>query len=588
MAFVLKDLETIRDEFYTKLKAYAIENSKNPYITDFNVGSTISILTEAFSSVLEDFYYQLYQITKDSIENIYNGFNFYRISGKKAFTTVRIYLPSVTSVSDVNNPIFFNIPKSTVVSTDDGTIEFESIVDYSVGRLSVQAGGEFNGKVYYEFDAISKSIGSIGNIATNSLTKITSSIMNNNNLSTVVRNDAAAGGFDEEEEEFMKKRFQKYLVSLRRGTKEAIEFALQTNVNFSGFLYNIDEYKSLYMLKQGYVNYAMGSSSNVFTDLYYDNKFTSSYTLLDRTDAQFNDGTLDFALYFGTKERFYSLLSVTETLPVLPGVFVVGQVSYWNGTGWTAVDDQSPTNPTSFSLDQYITWTINNPTLWEQRTIQKYTGYFVRITFGSNTGASVITSVSAIKTMTYPFPGYVDIYCLKNFKYFLTDLDKEIVAEALENYKAAGVITSIGSASIINLYPIIVIYTLPGGQPPPSTVLEDIRNDIRTYSGSLNVATDFNRNDLYALIYRKYSNYGSIFIYYNYDNSLYETGLIYKEFYKNVVLFDASKNEKIDFPFVDVYILDSLNYLDNVNIVTDIPDAASGVDYDDVYGNLSY
>jgi hypothetical protein len=73
------------------------------------------------------------------------------------------------------------------------------------------------------------------------------------------------------------------------------------------------------------------------------------------------------------------------------------------------------------------------------------------------------------------------------------------------------------------------------------------------------------------------------------DRIFYEAGLLSgKEFYKNVVLFDASKNEKIDFPFVDVYILDSLNYLDNVNIVTDSPDAASGVDYDDVYGNLSY
>jgi len=588
MAFVLKDLETIRDEFYAKLKAYAIENSQNPYITDFNIGSTVSILTEAFSDVLEDFYYQLYQITKDSIENIYNGFNFYRIPGKKAFTTVRIYLPSVTSVSDVSNPTFFNIPKGTVVSTDDGTIEFESIVDYSIGRLLLQAGGEFAGKVYYEFSAVCKSTGSIGNIGTNSLTKIVSSIVNNNSLSTVVRNDPAAGGFDEESEASMKKRFQKYLVSLRRGTREAIEFALQTNVNFSGFLYNISEYKSLYMLKQGYADYNMGTSTNVFLDLYYDNKFMSSYLLMESTDSQLQNGALDFALYFGSDERFYNLLSVTETLPVLPGDFKVGVVSYWDGTTWVAVTGQSPVSATSFSLDQYIEWNLADPTLWQQRTIQKYTGYFVRITFGSNVGISPVTSISAIKTMTYPFPGYVDIYSLKNFKYGLTDLDKEIVAEALENYKAAGVITSINSASIINLYPTIVIYTLPGGQPPLSTIVEDIRNDIRTYSESLNVATDFNRNDLYALIYRKYSNYGSIFIYYNYDNAIYETGSIYKEFYKNVVLFDASKNEKVDFPFVDVYSLNSLNFLDNTNIVTQSPDAVSGVDYDAVYGSLSY
>jgi hypothetical protein len=498
----------------------------------------------------------------------------------------------------VNNSTFFNVPKSTIVSTDDGTVEFESVVEYSVGRLYVQGGGEFDGKVYYEFDAICKNVGSSGNIATNSLTKIVSSITNNNGLSIVVRNDAASGGFDEEDETSMKKRFQKYLVSLRRGTREAIDFALLSNVNFTGFLYNIDEYKPLYILKQDYPNYSRGiNSSNIFTDLYYDNKFLSSYNLIDFVDSDpgHNDGTLDFALYFGYDEKFYNILTVTSFIPASFGnYYVIGEVSYWNGSSWVSADvTQQPAPNSQFITDQYISWNLNDANLWLPRTIQKYTGYFVRISFGAfGISEPPAQPVTAIKTMTYPFPGYVDIYCLKNFRYGLIDSDKEIITEALENYKAAGTIVSVSNASLVNLYPTVVIYTLPGGQPPPSTIVDDIRADIKTYSESLNVAVDFNRNDLYALLYRKYINYGSLFVYYDYDNDVYESGNNYKEFYKNLVIFNASKNEKIDFPFVDVYVIDSLNYLDNINLVTD--KALTNVvgiedgDYDTNYGNFSY
>lgn len=585
MTVQIKSADTIKTDFINFLRS-AIEENGGPVVTDYNIGSVLNVLVEAFSDVLENYYYDLFQVTRDSLENIYNGFNFFKMPGKKSLVEISIYIDA--PVSSLGSS-FFSIPRGTKVSTDDGSVLFEIVDDYDTFSMSTSILGEFAGKTQYVVRAICTESGTGGNVATNAITKFNSTITNVNNYSYWMRNSSASGGTDAESEENMKIRFQKYLISLRRGTKESLEYALATNAAFTGLMYSVSGFRFLDLIKQ----YSTSVGTNNYDlDMTLWNKFLPSYSLFNRDDSF---GANPFYLYIGAEDRFQNVLFSTQIVPAgeykivrigsMPGV-VAGGIEYWNviTENWEQVDVLN-IDLTSADYDliaeQYIAWDLPAiTTKWGKSQIRDYTAYFIRINMKS-TGMGLPYDV--YKVMTYPFPGYIDIYCLKNYRDSVTTADKVLLSESIDNFKAAGVITTIVEASVIQIHPTIIIHTSDlTSSLVPSDIVDSIRADVIAFANTKNINVDFERNELYSYLYQRYSQYGNLYVYYRYDPSIYEdlANNVFKEGFRDNVL-DASVNEKIDLLLSDIYVVRNLNAI--INTLVGYKYADNGSNYSDYY-----
>lgn len=176
-------------------------------ITDFNVGSAARTLSEAVSIQLEEFYFAMKQNVLYAIENaIYEAFD-------------------------------FNLRKSTA-ATGYVTIEFNSAIPESVTipQGTIFCTGAAYNYLYYEctVDTFAsagtesmlvpircKTPGEIGNIPANSITTMVTSnyIVNKVYNATSINN-----GTDEETSYERKNRFQTYIKTLARGTRDAVVY----------------------------------------------------------------------------------------------------------------------------------------------------------------------------------------------------------------------------------------------------------------------------------------------------------------------------------------------------------------------------
>jgi hypothetical protein len=591
----IKNADTIKSDFINFLRS-AVEENGGLSVTDYNIGSVLDVLVEAFADVLENYYFDLFQVTRDSLENIYNGFNFFKMPGKRALVALTIYIDAPPS--DLN-PTFFSIPRGTKVSTDDGSVTFEITDDY-IQPTIVSSSGEFSGKTEYSVHAMCTETGTVGNVSTNSITKFSSTITNINNYAYWIRNSSASGGSDAESEDDMKIRFQKYLISLRRGTKESLEYALSTNAAFTGLMYSVSGYRPLNIIKQW--SYSVGTD-NYDQDLTLWNKFYPSYSLFTDNDAA--SSTTPFYLYVGTDDKFNNLIISTQTAPVegdadsysIIGVGkgndlvppVSGGIEYYDviTQNWEQAEvlNIDVTYDYAVGAEQYLAWQIDS-TRWGKYQILDYNSYFIRINMRKS---GTVPNFDVYKVMTYPFPGYVDIYCLKNYRDLATSDDKTLILESVDNYKAAGVITTVANATVVQLHPTIILHTSSlTSALIPSDIVDSIRADVVAFANTKNIGTDFLKSELYTYLYQRYNQYGNLYIYYRYDPSIYEdlTTGVFKEGFRDPS-FDTSINEKVDLLLSDIYVVNNLNSLVNTLTgykFTDVP--ASGL-FNDYYRDLS-
>jgi hypothetical protein len=230
--------------------------------------------------------------------------------------------------------------------------------------------------------------------------------------------------------------------------------------------------------------------------------------------------------------------------------------------------------------EQYLSWTLDT-TRWGKYQIRDYNAYFIRINMRKAHAGQL--NLDVYKIMTYPFPGYIDVYCLKNYRDSVTTADKTLITESIDNYKAAGVITTVSPATVVQMHPMIIIHTSDlTNSLIPSDIVDNIRADVIAFSNTKNISADFVRNELYAYLYQRYNQYGNLYIYYRYDPSIYEdiTNEVFKEGFKDQVL-DASINEKIDLLLSDIYVVRNLNAL--VNTFTDYQYYDSAPNYSNYY-----
>lgn len=179
--------------------------SRTDKLTDFNVGSAIRTVYEATALQMEEFYVRMKQNALYAITNsIFQSFGFERKAEEYATGKVTVSFYQAMSVS-------MTIPQGTVFSTSDayGYVYFETLEDYYVpsGVLSV------------DIPVQCKSAGTIGNVPQGAITVM---IPDNSLVRSVYNQSEFTTGTDAETATEHKKRFQRYINTLARATRNAI------------------------------------------------------------------------------------------------------------------------------------------------------------------------------------------------------------------------------------------------------------------------------------------------------------------------------------------------------------------------------
>ena len=178
---------------------------RTDYLTDFNPGSAILTLTEAISLQLEEFYFAMKQNVLYAIENsVYNAFDFEIRRAKKStgFVTIDFVEPL---------PSAMEIKKGTVFCTSSkyNYLYFDSVEDVFApkGTLSIIVKVEC------------KTPGDIGNIPPDAITTM---VVTNSIIKKVYNQTSFKDGVNEETAQERKKRFQHFIRTLSKATRDSI------------------------------------------------------------------------------------------------------------------------------------------------------------------------------------------------------------------------------------------------------------------------------------------------------------------------------------------------------------------------------
>lgn len=219
MSLKIKKFSEIFNSLVTWITA---DNSK---LSDFNIGSALRTLTEAFSLQIEEFYFNMKQNIEYAIETaIYKAFGFTAITSEYAdgYITVKFIQP-------LESPII--LPAGMMFSTsftNSKVVYYKTTDDVSVEQ----------GTTEIMVPVVCTEVGTVGNCEVGEINTL---ITGNSLIESVRNNYRFTSGIDAETKADMKARFQVYLKSLGRATKESIEYGAKTVDGVSG-VYVDDKY----------------------------------------------------------------------------------------------------------------------------------------------------------------------------------------------------------------------------------------------------------------------------------------------------------------------------------------------------------
>lgn len=199
MALEIKSMYTILKDLINWTTA------RTDKITDFNVGSGIRTMYEAFSVQLEEFYFRMKQNTLYAIAtSIYTSFDFERKVAGNATGYVTVSFTRAL-------PTALTFPKGTVFCTSDtyGYIYFETIEEHTAKA----------GLTSTAIKVQCKEAGVIGNVPSGAISLI---VPTNSLIRNIYNEEAFTDGRDAETATEHKKRFQQYINTLSRATSRAI------------------------------------------------------------------------------------------------------------------------------------------------------------------------------------------------------------------------------------------------------------------------------------------------------------------------------------------------------------------------------
>lgn len=219
MGLKIKNFQELFNSLVTWITA------ENTGLSDFNIGSALRTLIEAFSLQLEEFYFNMKQnIEYASRTAIYGAFGFEAIKSEFAsgYIRVRFTQPLESSLILPSGMMFSTSLSNTRVvyykTTDDITVE--------------------EGASEILIEVVCTESGVIGNCESGEI----NTLITGNSLILSVYNTARfTSGVDAESAASMRERFKEYLKSLGRATAESIAYGAKTVEGVAG-VYVDDKY----------------------------------------------------------------------------------------------------------------------------------------------------------------------------------------------------------------------------------------------------------------------------------------------------------------------------------------------------------
>lgn len=223
MAFAIKNFNTITAQLILYVSGHTSA------LTDFNVGSVVRTMLEAFAEELEYLYLEMFRGILEGIDTgVYNSFDFAALGAVSASGSVIFSLVQTGTTNLASPTTSIVIPAGTIVqipstNTTTGTTVGNS---YSVNQDTIWPAGQTSVSTV----VTCTQSGTVGNAAYNTITSIVSTLPTVAGATYAVTNPATiSNGADQETAAEQKQRFAEYLQSLGRGTIDAIEYAaLQT------------------------------------------------------------------------------------------------------------------------------------------------------------------------------------------------------------------------------------------------------------------------------------------------------------------------------------------------------------------------
>jgi hypothetical protein len=221
--FLIKNFESITASLILRVS----QNSAS--LTDFNVGSKVRTMLEAFAQELEYFYMEMFRGILEGIDSsIYNSFDFPALSPVAASgqVTFSLFVAGTTTplapTTNLTIPSGFRvqIPVQTSATILSGSAPTGTI--YSVANDTIWTAGQTS----VNATVVCSTAGAIGNTTPNSVTGLVDILpaVQNGNF-TVTNSVPFVNGQDQESPTQHRARFAKYLQGLGRGTLRALEYA---------------------------------------------------------------------------------------------------------------------------------------------------------------------------------------------------------------------------------------------------------------------------------------------------------------------------------------------------------------------------
>lgn len=214
MAFQIKNFASIAASMLNWLRANTTR------VTDINQGSVVRTMLEAPAAEIEELYIQMFTGLKEAIPvAVYNTFGFDALTAVAAGGTLRFTAPAPAA-----SPI--PVPVGSAVRVPGRTVTYTTKADATIGT----------GATYVDVICAADTAGVIGNVGADAVTEFVASVPG---VSSVTNPQPFVNGRDAETEDNRLSRFRAYIITLARGTINAVIYGAKqaTLVDVNGTVY---------------------------------------------------------------------------------------------------------------------------------------------------------------------------------------------------------------------------------------------------------------------------------------------------------------------------------------------------------------
>lgn len=225
MAFFIRNFESITASLIINI------TESTTALTDFNTGSKIRVLIEAFAEELEAFYHQLFRAILEGTNNaVYNSFDFPLLPAVAAAGNAVFSLVTATTLAPLAPTATITIPRGFRVQIPvQGTSSLSSSALPGTTYTVISSTAWIAGQTSVNVPVACTQAGLIGNTSFNTITGIVDLLPTVTGAIFKVTNSLPfVNGSEVEDDNSRKARFAKYLQRLGRGTLVAIEEAALT------------------------------------------------------------------------------------------------------------------------------------------------------------------------------------------------------------------------------------------------------------------------------------------------------------------------------------------------------------------------